>query len=104
LSGRADIATTFEVPIGAPSGPGAVARVVQAPPYTLVVYVDPAQPVAGKELRVTFTGPRSEAVTAKESSIGRYDAALPALESGRWTATIAIGAEAKGDYTFDVAR
>ena len=120
---RADISTTFEVPIAAPTGPGAVARVVQAAPYTLVVYVDPLQPVAGapltlnvvlvdakgdpvagKELRVTFTGPRTETVTAKESSLGRYDAALPGLESGAWTATIAIGSEAKGDYTFDVAR
>jgi len=119
----ADITTTFEVPIGAASGPGAVARVVQAPPYTLVVYVDPPQPIAGapvilnivlvdakgdpvpaKAVRVTFSGPGSEAADAREISSGRYDAAVPALEAGRWTATIQVGTDAKGEYTFDVAR
>jgi len=120
---RADVTTTFEVSIGAPAGPGAVARVVQAPPYTLIVYVDPAQPVAGaplklnivlvdakgdpvpaKAVRVTFSGPGSEAADAREISSGRYDAAVPALEAGRWTATIQVGTDAKGEYTFDVAR
>jgi copper transport protein len=121
--GRADVATTFTTPIGAPTGPGAVARVVQAPPYTMVVYVDPPQPVAGapiilnvvlvdakgdpvaqKALRVTFSGPGSEAVDATEVSVGRYDAAVPGLAAGRWTARIAVGREAEGEYAFDVAR
>lgn len=120
---RADVRTTFEVRIAAPTGPGAVASVVQAAPYTMVVYVDPIQPVAGapvtvnivlvdakgdpvagKPLRVTLTGPGTEAVDAKEVSIGRYDAAVPALAAGRWTAVIAIGTEARGEYTFEVAR
>lgn len=120
---RADVRTTFEVPIAAPTGPGAVARVVQAPPYTMVVYVDPIQPiagapvilnvvlvdargdpVAGKLLRVTFTGPGTEAVDATEVSVGRYDAAVSALGAGRWTARIEIGSEARGEYAFDVAR
>jgi hypothetical protein len=123
LPERPDIRTTFAVPIGAPAGPGAVARVVQATPYTLVVYVDPAQPVAGapialnvvlvdakgdpvagKPVRVTFSGPGSESVAAKETSVGRYEAAVPALDAGKWTATIAVGSEAKGEYVFDVAR
>ena len=123
LPDRADITTTFEVPIGAPSGPGAVARVVQAGPYTLVVYVDPAQPlegapvtvnivlvdakgdpVGGKPVRVAFSGPGAEAADAREISPGRYDAAVPALAAGRWTARIRIGTEATGDYVFDVAR
>jgi hypothetical protein len=96
---------------------------VQAAPYTLVVYVDPPQPVAGapltlnvvlvdakgdpvpaKQLRVTFSGPGSETATAKETSVGRYEIALPALDAGTWTATIAIATEAKGDYVFEVAR
>jgi copper transport protein len=120
---RADVRTTFEVPIAAPTGPGAVARVVQAPPYTMVVYVDPIQPaagapviinivlvdakgdpVAGKALRVTLVGPSTETVEAKEVSIGRYDAAVAALAAGRWTARIEIGSEARGEYAFDVAR
>jgi len=120
---QADITTTFTVPIGAPVGPGSVARAIAAPPYDLIVYVDPAQPVAGapltlnivvvnskgdpvtgKAVRVTFTGPGTEAASAKESSVGRYEAAVPALEAGRWTATIQIGTEAKADYVFDVAR
>ena len=121
---RPDITTTFTVPIGAAAaGPGAVARVVSAPPYTLVVYVDPPQPVAGapvtlnvvlvdakgdpvpnKALTAALTGPSSQMVTLREISVGRYDGAIPALEAGKWTATISVGSEAKGDYAFDVAR
>ena len=120
---RADVSTTFEVPIAAPTGPGAVARVVQAAPYTLVVYVDPIQPVAGapltlnvvlvdakgdpvpgKRIRVAFTGPTSETADAKEISVGRYDASVAALGAGRWTARIDIGGEATAEYAFDVAR
>lgn len=121
--GRPDVTTTFTTPVGAPTGAGAVARVVQAPPYTLVVYVDPPQPVAGspvilnivlvdakgdpvagKPVRVTFTGAGSETVEAKAISVGRYDAAVDALAAGRWTALIEIDAEARGEYTFEVAR
>jgi hypothetical protein len=89
----------------------------------MVVYVDPPQPVAGapiilnvvlvdakgdpvpqKALRVTFSGPGTETVDATEVSVGRYDAAVPALAAGRWTARIAVGREAEGEYAFDVAR
>jgi copper transport protein len=123
LAERADVTTTFTVPIGAPTGPGAVARVIAAAPYTLVVYVDPPQPAAGaplilnivlinekgdpvpgKQLTVTFAGPSSQSVTAREISVGRYDAEVPALDAGKWTATIQVGSDARGEYTFDVAR
>jgi hypothetical protein len=123
LPERPDISTTFTVPIGAPIGPGAVARVVAAPPYTLVVYVDPPQPIAGapvtlnvvivndkgdpvpgKTLSVAFSGPSSLTAPAKEISVGRYEVPVPALEAGKWTATIAVGSETKGDYSFDVTR
>jgi putative copper export protein len=123
LPERSDIRTTFEIPIGAPTGPGALAKVVPAPPYSLVVFVDPSQPVAGaplvlhmvvvdaagepvpgKALGVTFTGPGTESVAAKETGPGRYEAALPALGAGIWTATIAIGGEATASYEFEVVR
>lgn len=123
LSGKADARTTFEVPIGAPTGPGSVAKVVAAPPYSLVVFVDPSQPVAGaplvlhavvvdtagepvpgKQVRVTFHGPGTESVIATETTTGRYEAPVPALDAGTWTATIAIGDEATASYEFEVVR
>lgn len=123
LPERPDVRTTFEVPIGAPTGPGAIARVVPAPPYSLVVFVDPPQPVAGaplvlhtvvvdgagepvpgKTLTVTFSGPGSETIQATESGPGRYEATVPALDAGSWTATIQIGDEGSGTYEFEVAR
>ena len=123
LPERPDISTVFTFPVGAPQGPGAVARVVSAPPYTLVVYVDPPQPIAGapvglnvvlvdakgdpvsnKTLTAALSGPASQTVTLKESSVGHYEVQIPALDAGKWTATIDIAGEAKGDYTFDVVR
>ncbi len=123
LTGREDVSTIFEVPITTVAGPGAVARVINAAPYTLVAYIDPPQPLAGapanlnvvvvdgkgdpargKPVRVTFSGPGTQVVNATESSPGHYEAAVAALDAGKWTATIAIGSEASGDYVFDVAR
>lgn len=120
---RTDVSTTFTAPIGAPTGPGAVSRVIAAPPYTLVAFVDPPQPVSGapltlnvvvidakgdpvrgKPIRVTFSGPGSATVTATESSAGHFEAPVPALDAGKWSATIDVGGEATGDYAFDVAR
>jgi hypothetical protein len=125
LPERADVRTTFEVPIGAPAGPGAIAKVVPAPPYSLVVFVDPPQPVAGapialhvvivdstgepaggKSIQITFEGPGDDLVTLtdSESSPGRFVVPIPALDAGQWTATIKIGDEASGTYEFEVAR
>jgi copper transport protein len=124
LPERPDVSTVFTIPIGATAaGPGAVARVVSAPPYTLVVYVDPPQPIAGapvtlsvvlvdakgdpvpnKTLTAALSGPSSQTLTMKEISVGRYDGPIPALDAGKWTATISVGSEAKADYVFDVAR
>ncbi|MGH2379468.1 MAG: FixH family protein, partial [Candidatus Limnocylindria bacterium] len=124
LPGEPDVRATFEVPIGAPTGPGAVAKVVPAAPYSLVVFVDPPQPVAGapltlhvvvvdsagepvpgQALAVTFTGPGTEQVEATETATGRYEAAVAALDAGEWTATITIGDnEGSGAYEFEVVR
>lgn len=123
LPERADIRTTFAVPIGAPTGPGAVARVIAAAPYSLVVFVDPPQPVdgaplvlhavvvdaagepvPGKTLTVTFSGPGTETVEAKETGPGRYEAAVAALDAGTWIATVKVGDEGSGTYGFEVAR
>ena len=125
LPERADVRTTFEVPIGAPAGPGAIAKVVPAPPYSLVVFVDPPQPVAGaplvlhvvvvditgepvsgKGIQITFEGPGDNVVMPidKESSPGRFEVPVEALDAGAWTATIRIGDEASGTYEFEVAR
>lgn len=125
LPERPDVRTTFEVPIGAPAGSGAVAKVVPAPPYSLVVFVDPPQPVAGapitlhvvvvdgtgepvtgKDIQVTFAGPGDTLVKSidTESSPGRFEIPVEALDAGTWTATILIASEASGSYEFEVAR
>ena len=122
LPERADVRTAFTVPVSAPTGPGAVARVVSAPPYELIVYVSPPQPVAGapltlsvvvvdasgepvtgKTLDVRLRGPSSQTASARESSPGHYEAPIAALDAGAWTATIALEG-ASGDYAFEVAR
>lgn len=123
LAGRADARTVFTVPVMTPTGPGAVARAIAAPPYSMVAFVAPPQPVAGapltlhlvvvdaageptvgKSVIATFRGPATERVTAREGARGQYEFALAGLEAGRWEATIEIGDEARAVYAFDVVR
>lgn len=122
-AGELDVRTTFTAPISAATGPGAVAKAIAAPPYTLVVFVDPAQPVSGAPLTLhvvvvdrsgdpalgklvtaTFRQAAAFNVVAREISTGRYEARVDALEAGPVTTTIAIGAEATAEYVFEVAR
>jgi copper transport protein len=126
ISGRLDTTALFTVPI-ANSG-GQVAQVVSIPPYSMIVFADPAEPqagapiainmvlidakgdpVSGKTVTATFAGPSTQpAQTAKEDPTklgpGRYQIDLPGLDAGTWKVTIAIGSEGSGAYSLDVAR
>jgi hypothetical protein len=102
--------------------------VVSIPPYSMVVFADPAepqagapiainmvlidaqgQPVKGKTVTATFEGPSAQSPqTAKEDPTklgpGRYQIDLPGLDAGTWKVTIAVGSEGSGTYSLDVAR
>src|SRR5439155_1123425 len=78
VAGRTDVSTGFTCPV-ANTGGAASSRVATAPPYTLIVFTDPAQPLAGapvslfvvvidqsgnpvtgKPVRATFAGPAQQ--------------------------------------------
>jgi nitrogen fixation protein FixH len=126
LPGRLDIRALFTVPIANTSG--AVAQVIAIPPYQLIVFADPSQPAAGapvainvvltdakgdpvqgKKLSASFSGPAAQApIAAVEDASqlgpGRYRVDVPALEAGSWKVTIEIAAEGTGAFTLEVAR
>jgi len=126
LSGRLDTKTLFTVPIS--NTGGQTAQVVSVPPYNLIVFADPSQPqaaapialnvviidakgdpVQGKAVRATFSGPGAQApIDAKEDPAtlgpGRYRIDIPSLDAGTWKIALAVGNEGSGAYTLDVAR
>ena len=126
IAGRLDTRALFTVPI-ANTG-GQVAQVVSIPPYNLIVFVEPTEPIAGapitmnmvlidakgdpvtgKTVTAKFEGPSTQAQqTAKEDAAklgpGRYQIELAGIDAGAWKVTIAIGTEGSGLYTFEVAR
>ncbi|HEV8534103.1 MAG TPA: copper resistance protein CopC [Candidatus Limnocylindria bacterium] len=126
LTGREDVSTVFSFPVGA--GTGSQSQVVTAAPYTMIVFTDPAEPqagapltvfavvigpdgnpVTGKSLRATFTGPTAQApIDATEDAPtlgpGRYKFSLAALDAGSWKVAIAIGSEASGTSSLEVSR
>ncbi|HEY7625357.1 MAG TPA: copper resistance protein CopC [Candidatus Limnocylindria bacterium] len=129
LPGREDVSTVFTFPVGLPAGPGATAAPpLTIGPYTVIVFTDPpavqagapvtlfavvigkdGNPVTGKALRATFSGPATQApLDAKEDAAalgpGRYEFAVAGLDAGRWTITIAVGTEGTAPYSLDVSR
>jgi len=126
LTGREDASTVFTFPVAATGATSA--KVIAAPPYNLIVFTDPSQPqtgapialnvvvidqkgdpVSGKKVRATFSGPAPVAPLdatedAAVSGPGRYKVAIDALDAGSWKVTIAVGSEASGMYGLDVSR
>lgn len=108
---RDDVRTIFSVPIGQPTGPGAIARALQAGPYTLIVFVDPPQPIAGAPLalNVVVVDASGDPVTAKEVRAELNGPApagvLPCAERSRLaSAGAARGQEASpGRYVLPIA-
>jgi copper transport protein len=129
LQGKEDVSTVFTVPVGAPSGGGTTtSQVVTIGPYTAIVFTDPAapqsgapitmfavligkdgNPVTGKQLSATFSGPGNQApINAIEDAAalgpGRYKFPIAALDAGKWSITVAVGNEGSGPYSLDVSR
>jgi copper transport protein len=126
VAGRLDTRSLFTVPIS--NTGGASAQVVSVPPYNLIVFAEPASPqaaapialnvvivdakgdpVQGRRLRATFSGPGAAApIEAKEDPAtlgpGRYRFDIPSLDAGAWKIAIAVGNEGSGTYTLEVAR
>lgn len=128
LQGRQDVHALFAVPITQPAGQGATSKIVPIPPYQLIVFSDPFQPqagapltinvvmvdakgdpVTGKKVRATFSGPGSAAPldgveNVAELGPGRYRFTLPGLEAGSWKITISVSDAGSGVYELDVSR
>ena len=129
LTGKEDVSTVFTFPVGVPSGGGTTtSQVITIGPYTTIVFTDPAtpqsgapltmfavvvgadgNPVVGKDVRATFSGPASQApIDATEDAAtlgpGRYKFAIPGLDAGTWKVTIGVGTEGSGAYSLVVSR
>jgi copper transport protein len=128
LAGRQDVHALFTVPITQPAGQGATSKVIAVPPYQLIVFSDPFQPqagapvtinvvvvdakgdpVTGKQVRATFSGPGTQppvdgVENAAELGPGRYRFALSGLEAGSWKVTLSISGAGSGVYDLDVTR
>ena len=129
LQGKEDVSTVFTFPVGAPTGGGATtSQALTVGPYTMIVFTDPAtvqsgapvtifgvligadgNPVTGKPIRATFSGPSAQApIDATEDAAtlgpGRYKFAIAGLDAGTWKVAIAVGNEGTGTYSLVVSR
>jgi len=129
IVGREDVSTVFTLPVSAPTGGGTTtSQVVTIGPYTAIVFTDPAtpqsgapigmfavlvgkdgNPVTGKQVTATFSGPSTQAPIAGIEDAatlgpGRYKFAITALDAGKWNITISVGNEGAGAYSLDVSR
>jgi len=129
LASKEDVSTVFTVPVSAPSGGlSTSAPPLTIGPYTVIVFTDPAvpqsgaplslfalvvgadgNPVAGKKLHATFSGPSSQApLDAVEDAAtfgpGRYKFDIAGLDPGTWKVTLAVGNEGTGAYSLVVSR
>jgi len=129
LAGKEDVSTVFTVPVGAPIGGGSIAAPpLTIGPYTVIVFTDPTvpqagapitlfavvvgadgNPVVGKKLHATFSGPGSQTpIDATEDAAtfgpGRYKFDIAGLDAGTWKVTIAVGTEGTGTYSLVVSR
>jgi copper transport protein len=129
IAGREDTSTVFTVPVSAPGGGGpTTSQVLTVGPYTMIVFTDPAtpqagapvtlfavligadgNPVVGKQVRATFSGPASQPpIDAIEDAAtlgpGRYKLDIAGLDAGSWKVALAVGNEGTGTYSLVVSR
>jgi copper transport protein len=128
LAGRPDMRTLFTVPISPAAGQDATTKILAVPPYQLIVFAEPFQPqagasltinvvvvdakgdpVVGKKLQATFSGPGSasplDAVeNVAELGPGRYRFTVPGLDAGSWKITISVSDAGSGVYELVVSR
>ena len=128
LAGRADIRALFTVPISPAPGQDATTKILAVPPYQLIVFAEPFEPqagapltinvvvvdakgdpVVGRKLRATLSGPAAAAPldgaeNVAELGPGRYRFAVPGLEAGAWKITISVDDAGSGVYELVVSR
>jgi len=128
LAGRADMRALFTLPISPAPGQDATTKILAIPPYQLIVFAEPFEPqagapltinvvvvdakgdpVVGKKLRATFSGPATAAPldgteNVAELGPGRYRFAVPGLEAGSWKITISVDDAGSGVYELVVSR
>jgi copper transport protein len=128
LAGRPDIRALFELPITQPAGQDATTKILSVPPYQLIVFAEPFQPqagapltinvvvvdakgdpVTGRRVRATFSGPATvaplEAVeNVAELGPGRYRFSVPGLDAGVWRVTVSVDDAGSGVFELDVSR
>ena len=128
LAGRPDITALFTVPVSQAAGQEATTKIIAIPPYQLIVFAEPFQPqagapltinvvvvdakgdpVTGKKVRATFSGPATapplDAVeNTAELGPGRYRFTVPGLEAGSWKITISVSDAGSGVYDLEVTR
>jgi len=128
LAGRQDIQTLFTLPVSQPAGQEATTKVIAIPPYQLIVFAEPFQPqagapltlnvvvvdgkgdpVTGKKLGATFSGPSAQGPlegveNAAELGPGRYRFTLPGLDAGSWKITLSLSDAGSGVYELVVSR
>jgi copper transport protein len=128
LAGRPDSQALFTVPVSQPAGQDATTKVIAVPPYQLIVFSEPFQPqaaapltinvvvtdskgdpVTGKKLRATFSGPGTQAPldgveNAAELGPGRYRFTVNGLDAGSWKITLSVSDAGSGVYDLDVSR
>jgi len=128
LAGRPDIQTLFTVPVSQSAGQEATTKVISIPPYQLIVFSEPFQPqagapltinvvvtdskgdpVTGKKVRATFSGPGTQAPldgteNVAELGPGRYRFTVPGLDAGSWKITLSLSDGGSGVYDLDVSR
>jgi copper transport protein len=128
LAGRQDIQTLFTLPVSQPAGQEATTKIIAITPYQLIVFAEPFQPqagapltlnvvvvdgkgdpVTGKKLGATFSGPSAQGPlegveNAAELGPGRYRFTLPGLDAGSWKITLSLSDAGSGVYELVVSR
>jgi copper transport protein len=128
LAGRPDIHALFTVPVSQPAGQDATTKIIAIPPYQLIVFSEPFQPqagapvtinvvvvdskgdpVTGKKVRATFSGPGTQPPldaleNPAELGPGRYRVSVPGLDVGTWKVTLSVSDAGSGVYELDVSR
>lgn len=128
LAGRPDVHALFTLPVAQPAEQEATTKIIAIPPYQLIVFAEPFQPqagapltinvvvvdakgdpVTGKKVRATFSGPATQppldaVENTAELGPGRYRVTLPGLDAGAWKVTLSVSDAGSGVYELDVAR
>ena len=70
---------------------------------SIVLIGSSGEAAAGHAITAALTGPRTPApIAARETTPGRYEMAIPALERGTWQAALTLDGLTGASYGFEV--